>query len=267
MSFFSELGAQTLHALQQQLVAEMLETGFGGFSLADALLKPRMKSGREISAQALTGRIRSDAGMLRQASSNVSEAGAIAEIIRGGAGSIADSLQRMQEIANTVASGETLTSAMSAEYNSLAKAIEGTVASTSYNGIYLMDKTQWRNDERVSADDAISIQAGTGSRPLTLQDFSGLSADITANTDLSSAAGAASTAAYLSEQLKAAQMQEASYKSLASSFTSEAESIDRQADILAVTAARAEKGAAEDPFSRLLYRILSDQGKLFDESL
>ena len=58
----------------------------------------RYKSGSEMMAEALTGRIRSDSSMLQQGSKNATEAANIATIIANSASSIRDNLTSMLSV-------------------------------------------------------------------------------------------------------------------------------------------------------------------------
>jgi flagellin len=259
------LQAQLLFMLQQQLSEQL--SGSGGISLADSLLQRRQKSGREISAAALTGRIRSDAGMLRQASRNVGEGAAIASQLKEGITSLVDSLKKMREVVKGAAipGGGGVTPAAEQAYADLREAVTGAIKSTSYNGISLMNGSAWTNDERVNGQNGaigtITISAGGGVRTLTLSDLSSLITDPDITTSLSSA-NLGDLEKSLSTKIQTMEMHEKSYASLASHMESEAKSINRQATILDATASRSITGAAPDSSASLLYYLLSDQGKI-----
>ena len=265
--------AQLMLVLQQQLIDQVLDSG-GGSSLTDALLQKRQKSGREIAAAALTGRIRSDAGVLRQAARNVREGGGIASMAHEGVSSIVESLSGMQKLVQDVAGGADPSSAQAA-FNDFASSIKGVLTSTDYNGIKLLDGGKWSGDERLTPvpgsggkNSSLSIADGKGTRTLTLTDFSDLASSPILNSDLSSLSAAELTdlSSNLTALTKNMQLYEKSYASLASSMGAEARSIDRQAKILDVTAARSMAGAGRDPASNLLYLLLSDQGKIINNS-
>lgn len=266
MSTPSLLQGQIALLLQQQRIGQLHESG-QGLSLAEALLQPRRKSGREIAAEAITGRIRSDGGMLRQSARNLREGGDIASIAQKGVSSIVESLQKMRDLARKVADG-TADSGAAAAYASYASGIKGVVKSTAYNGISLMDRAQWASDDRISISGSgdtgsIDIQSGKTARTIRLADFSGMAVGSTLNTSLDTGSADA-LATELTVLIKNAQMHENSYRSLASSMNSEAKSVERQSRILDLSASRAIAGAKTDPASRLLYFLLSDQGKLID---
>ena len=266
----SFLRTHTLAFLQQQIISEILQGGneLSG-SLVDTLLKPRASSGKEKAAAALTGLMRSDAGMLRQASRNVQEGSSVASMALEGTKALSKSIQRMIDIAQQVADDPGLETSLTPEFNSLKQTIAGKVEGTKYNGISLMDKGGW-GDERVnwngvSDNSSISIQSGESARPLSLRDFSSMSDDINA-LDLTPA-NISNTITDLTTKLGTVDLQSALYKDTASGFTSDAKSLERQADILTSTAARAETAALKNPRSLLLHLILGDQGNIFDQSL
>ena len=253
--------------LQQQLIGQLSNLG-DGISLTEALLQRQRKSGREISAEAITGRLRSDVGSLRQSARNLREGGAIAEIAQKGVGSIVESLKKMQELAAGVAPNSAMTAAQAAAYQAHADSIQSIINNTSYNGIsLLMNGGRWDADERVAVSGntgTIGIQAGRGMRNLTLTDFSDVAEDTgvsdltNTSTDFTALAGELSV---LAQNMK---MHERSFGHIASSMESEAKSLERQSRIMDLTATRTIAGAGTDPTSRLLFFLLSNQGKLID---
>ena len=272
--------------LQQQLLGQLANMD-GGLSLTEALLQRQRKSGREISAEAITGRLRSDVGSLRQTARNLREGGAIAEIAKVGTSSIAESLEKMQKLAQSITSTSTAAeiTAANTAYNDLAAGIQSVISNTTYNGISLMNGSRWAADPdgRVTPTGdgitgTIGIQAGRGVRTLTLTDFSN-NADLNTvltKDALSTAVNAPPPAnptdptaldtliTNLSTQLKTMQMYEKSYGQIASSMESEAKNVERQSRIMDLTATRTIAGAGTDPASKLLFFLLSDQGKLID---
>ena len=267
---YSTLRLQTMALLRSQLINQALQSSGSVDSLIYHTLmnaQPR-DTGRDISNAALTGRIRSDAGMLRQASKNVSEGGSILTLAATATQSISAALTRMQTLAQGVADG-TLTPAAQTEYNTLAANISGTIASTAYNGISLLNGNAWAGDERLSVSGSglqktgtLGIQAGTSSRPLTLTDLSSLESTL-AGTDLSNTTNAAAAATTISNLLGSVNTLDQSYESQAGNFSSEAKSLKRQAGILAATAARAQQNPEVDSATLLLDMLLKERGRLF----
>jgi len=269
MTMSSMLQGHITFLLQKQLI-EQLSGLSDSTSLTEALLQRHRKSGREIAAEAITGRIRSDAGVLRQSARNLREGGDMAEIARTGVASIVESLKKMHDLALNAPADGVDTNA----YRAHVESIQNVIRSTSYNGISLLsrfqyrkdgnnwlEQPQWGVDERVSlnnttpATGSINIQAGNGTRTVTLTDFSGMNLPDFDDPSL---------ATKLSELISTMKMHERSYGQLASSMASEAKSIERQSRILDLSATRTISGAGTDPASRLLFFLLSEQGKLID---
>ncbi len=282
------LRLQTLALLGQQFLAQAIAKG-GSLDdvIADTLLHPRPQSGREISAAALTGRIRSDAGMLQQASRNAEEGAAIAKIAQDAAGSVEDILTRMQTLAQSVSDG-TATADAADTYRNLASSLKAVISGTQYNGISLLDGDGWTGDERLarSADGKsadLSIQMGAAPSSFTLRDLSDLK-NFNPDTDLTPA-NIEATLSTLSESAATAKTLASGYRVMAGTYANEAKHLNHQADILAVTAARAQTGAAaadaaaasrtgkeasgvsESQIRNLLLdMLLRDQGKFLDTS-
>lgn len=264
---------QTIIMLQQQLINQMLQFDSGD-SLKNTMFKRREKSGRQISAEALTGRIRSDSRVLRQASANLQEGAAIAGMAGAATTSMLASLEKMRELAlERVTSGVNAPGAVST-YNDLAAGVKGTIRSTNYNGISLMDGGGWSDDERlrVAGDGksaSLDIQAGRTARPLTLTDFS----DLLNGLDNGSAALEGSTADAqavadsLSEIISTIKLQDKSYAYMADSFASDAKRMDRQSELLGKAAERNIPGKRKETVNGPLSMLLSDQGKIVDNSL
>ena len=268
----SFLETQAVAMLRQQLIRQIIESGSGG-SLADSLFERRQKTGRQISAEAITGRIRSDAGMLRQASRNAGEGADIAKTANAATSSLLTSLGQMRDLAATMASTGVNAPGAVDSYNALAAGIQNTINTTAYNGISLMNKNKWPGDDRltVSSDGttaSLPIQVGTSSRPLVLTDFSGILSGVgDGATALDNAASAQDAANQLSGIISTVQMQDRTYAAMASSFASESKSIKRQSKLLDETAARNIPGPQTDPLLKLLYNLLSNQGNVLDSAL
>lgn len=267
----SFLETQAVAMLQQQLIRQIIESGGG--SLVDSLFERRQKTGRQISAEAITGRIRSDAGMLRQASRNAGEGADIAKTANTATSSILTSLGQMRDLAATVAGSGVAAPGVIDNYNALASGIQHTINTTAHNGISLMNKNNWPGDERltISSDGttaSLPIQVGTSSRPLVLTDFSGILNGVNdGSAALGNATSAQDAANQLSGIISTVQMQDRTYAAMTSSFASEAKSIKRQSKLLDETAARDIPGQQTDPLLKLLYKLLSNQGNVLDNSL
>jgi flagellin len=271
----STLGLQTLSLLRDQIISSAL---MDGESLDEFILSALLgssstqSSGREKSAGALSGRMRGDAGMFRAASRNMAEAGTIATMARKGANSVKDALTEMQSLAQGVADGSMSAVDAQSAYMDLANSITGTMKSTAYNGINLLDSSTWGADERldynaVNGTAAISIQAGAAPTTLTLRD---MELGTFAATDLNDAAAAAATATRLSGLTKNVETIESGYEGMAARFSSERKHFSYQSAVLESSARRAvdEAGAGNEPDmkSLLLDFILKNSGRIVDSA-
>lgn len=272
----SSLRLQTLALLGQQFLAQALVNG-GSLNevVADTLLKPQTASGRQKSAAALTGRIRGDAGMLRQAGGNAAEASLMAGMVKDATFSLGENLNKMLTIVQSVANGETTAAEAKSAYDSLAGTVAATIGNTAYNGISLLDGTNWKNDERLTVEASgtaasLNIQLGNSGSAFNLRDLSHLTS-FSAAADLTPAELDA-TKAVLSLGITTVNTLSSGYGAMAESYASEAKHLKYQADNLALAAARAQFPAAGDDAppgeeavnALLLDILLRDQGKLVD---
>ena len=135
------------------------------------------KSGKEMMAEALTGRIRSDSAMLRQGAKNATEASSIASIVAKSASTILTNLNQMLTLAQEVKADSTKGAADSVKFKALAQEITATIANSKYNNISMLSKAGWTGDSRlrISADGnsaTLKLQVGYDSSKFTLNDMS-----------------------------------------------------------------------------------------------
>ncbi|MCC8193560.1 MAG: hypothetical protein LIP28_02810, partial [Deltaproteobacteria bacterium] len=99
---------QTLALLGQQFLNQALVNGGSLNSVvADILLHPKAgTSGKEKTAAALTGRIRSDAAVMRQGARNAAEAAGMAELVKNATLTVAGTLSEMQTLVQSVRNGQ-----------------------------------------------------------------------------------------------------------------------------------------------------------------
>ena len=268
------LRLQTLALLGQEFLTQALANGGSlNSAVADALLQSKtQRTGRDIAASALTGRIRSDAGMLRQSAKNASEGAAMATLIKEGTLSAADTLNKMQTVMQQASTS--YTPALQTEYDNLVSSLKATIANTQYNGIALLDGNQWDADERLarSGDTAsLDIRMGGGTSAFSLRDLSSLG-DYE-GLDLQDTPALAGKISQISEDIGTVSTMSTGYEAIAGSYLSEAKRLESQSDILAQAAHRAQYGvgdASVDPEGAvkniLLDFILREQGKLVDTS-
>ena len=199
----------------------------------------------------------------------------MATLIKNSTFAIAETLNKMQTTMQQAAASAT-PEEYQAEYDNLASSLEAVITNTQYNGISLLDGTQWGTDERLARDGntaTLGIHMGGGVSSFSLRDLSTLGAyngldlqDHTALTD---------KLAQVSKDLGTVSTMSTGYEAIAGSYLGEAKRLDSQAEILAQTAQRAQYGASSIEGSSnsegaiqniLLDFILRDQGKLVDKS-
>ena len=261
-------------ALMNQVWTEMMRAGVNGLV--------RNTGGADLLGAALGGGLRADAAMLRQASSNVSEAQGMMNMAARASGNIASLLKEAQTLADDFLAategmipGTTAYDALYEQYQPLyeaiSKNIDSIIKNTVYNGISLLNGNAWTNgDERLSVTrDAgnnpvaasVHIQAGDSGFPLVFSNMSTDFFDVAAKRGLydnpavrTGLAGLQSSAQTLADL----------YAGRAGSLQSQAASLQSQAKILGEAAAkRAGTSASVSTESILLDLILRNTGGIF----
>ena len=109
--------------------------------------------------EAITGRLRADSATIRQGARNVKEAAAMVGIAAEATGTIRSTLEEMQDIATKIKDGDLIwNTTIRDEYNSLRDKITSIVQSTTYNGIALLDSTQWGTSQ-IDSGGAVYVQS------------------------------------------------------------------------------------------------------------
>lgn len=217
-------------------------------------------SDKEMMAAALTGRIRTDASMLRQGAKNATEGANIATLIATSTSTVRDNLNQMLTLAQEVKADSTKGSVNGAAFTALAGELSSVASGTIYNNISLLNKNGWTNDSRltISGDGKSStfkLQRGYGSSTFTLNDLSYL--DYLKSVDLSS--GSLDIDALISDlstQINTVGVIYSRNNSLSGSYKSEASVLVEQADILN-KAAQDAMPSEEDPLLRDIGSIIS----------
>ena len=211
-------------------------------------------------AAPLTGRIRTDASMLRQGAKNATEGANIATMIATSTSSVRDNLNQMLTLAQEVKADPTKGSVNGAAFTALAGELSSVASGTKYNNISLLNKNGWTNDSRltVSGDgksSTFTLQMGYGRSTFTLNDLSYL--DYLKSVDLSS--GSLDVNALISDlstQINTVNVIYSRNNSLSGSYTSEAKVLVEQAGILD-KAAKDAMPSEEDPLLRDIGSIIS----------
>ncbi|GAB6113172.1 flagellin [Desulfomicrobium salsuginis] len=240
-----------------------------GANLREMVLgRPAVKPLTNPYDQAITGRLRADSATIRQGARNVTEAASMVGIAAEAVGTIKSTLEDMQDIATKIKTGELVwNTTIRDEYNSLRDKITGIVQSTLYNGIALLDSTQWGTDQ-IDSGGAVHVQAFlSGGFDVTFKaldsptpPWSNLS-----GASLNNATGLQTELLELSELLGYVGTVEDIYTKRASGLNFQASSLESQADLLdqAVEARRQSPTLSlEEILVRLLLR---DTGTLMDE--
>lgn len=112
--------------------------------------------------QAISGTLRADSDATRQASRNVGEAASMMGVAKNAMGTIVDALESMESIIEDIEAGDldATSSVVQADYNALRDKITGTISSTDFNGIYMLDSSQWNTDQ-ISSGGQVYIQSST----------------------------------------------------------------------------------------------------------
>ncbi len=149
--------------LQQDMLTNQL---FGGSSVASNLRS--MVLGGPVKAttftqpfeEAISGQLRGDAGAVRQASRNVGEASSMMGVARTEMAVIVDALEDMEDIIDKINEGELdgSSAVVQSDYNSLRDKITGTISGADFNGIAVLDSTQW-DTSQIDANGNVFIQS------------------------------------------------------------------------------------------------------------
>jgi flagellin len=217
--------------------------------------------------EAITGRLRADSGTIRQGARNVKEAAAMVGIAAEAVGTIRSTLEEMQDIATKIKNGDLIwNTKIRDEYNSLRDKITSIVESTLYNGIALLDSTQWGTSQ-IDSGGAVYVQAFlNGGFDVT---FKALDSPTPPWSDLqgaslNNATGLQNELLELSDLLGDVSTIEDIYTERASGLEYQAAALESQANLLdqAVEARRQTPTLSlEEILLRLLMR---DTGTLFD---
>lgn len=151
----------TSQLLQQDILTNNYLLGSTvGASLRDMVLnQQRIQPLTQPYDEAITGTLRADAAAVRQNSRNVSEA---ASLMGTGASAVAqmyDALEQMEGIIDDLDSGDlTYSSSVANDFDALVAKITGLIESTDFNGINMLDSSQW-GTEQIDSNGQVYIQA------------------------------------------------------------------------------------------------------------
>ena len=109
---------------------------------------------------AISGTLRADAQTTRQASRNVGEAAAMTGVARTEMATIVDALNNMEDIIDDINNGELdgSSAVVQSDFNALRDKITGTYAGADYNGIAVLDSSQWGTNQ-IDSNGNVFIQS------------------------------------------------------------------------------------------------------------
>jgi len=149
------------------------------------------RSGRQIMAEALTGRMRGDAAVMRQGARNATEASAMAETAASAAHSLNKTLGEMVKLVDGAIQNPSTVSTVNDTFRTLAEKLQVTLDNARHNGIALLDGSQWAADSRVQAgsngNGSLTLQLGYRESDFALadlQDLKSIAQDLTTVPDL-----------------------------------------------------------------------------------
>ena len=110
--------------------------------------------------EAISGTLRADAGATRQASRNVGDSAAMMGVARTEMAVIVDALSGMENIIDKINTGELdgTSAVVQSDYNALRDKITGTISGADFNGIAVLDSTQWGTSQ-IDSNGNVFIQS------------------------------------------------------------------------------------------------------------
>jgi flagellin len=110
--------------------------------------------------QAMSGTLRADAQSVRQASRNVGEAAAMMGVARTEMATIVDAVNDMEDMIDKINSGELdgSSAVVQSDYDALRDKITGAISGADYNGIAMLDSSQW-DTSQIDANGNVYIQS------------------------------------------------------------------------------------------------------------
>lgn len=220
------------------------------------------------SDQAITGRLRSDSAALRQNAANVSEAASMAGLAASTLDTIVSTLEEMEDLALQIKTGELdYSSTVETEYNELRDKISGLIEGTLYNGMAMLDSSQWGTSQ-IDSDGNVYIQSMlNGGFNLTFHalddvSWSDLDGSNLENLVAGDLQGQLDTlSGYISDMETIADI----YSGREDNLTGQATAMQSQADLLDQVVASQTQSSASSLESLLLRLLSQTSGSLLDE--
>ncbi|XPV77466.1 MAG: flagellin [Desulfovibrio sp.] len=224
------------------------------------------------SEQSLNSRLRTDSRTLAMAADNLSEAKSLYETAQTASSSIKSSLTRMKDIIEKVDDGTYTQADVQSEYDNLFGSISSQVQNTDYNGMKLLDGSNWGTDDRftVNGDHGIFEIFAGGSNGINMSlnnlydDLVDDGSPIFASTDLD-AANRATALATVTARLSQMTTISDSYSNIASSLGSQSDSLDTQSNIADQAARNRAPDSTKSLEELLLDYVANQTGSVINE--
>lgn len=221
--------------------------------------------------EAMSGTLRADAGATRQAASNVGEAASMMGIARNDMATIVDALEDMEDIIDKINTGELDESSavVQADYDALRDKITGIISNSDYNGIALLDGSQWGTNQ-IDSDGSVHIQSSdSGGFDVTFYDIDNYNWAVLQGSELDDGAGGdiaaqlASVQSYLSDMEAVLDV----YQGKEDSLGSQQLQLESQAQLLDQAAQLRKPSDPNYSMEQLLADLVAKQlGTLVDSS-
>ncbi len=263
----------SMQLLEQGLLTNAYLTGSGvAASLRDMVLSRQpVQPLTNPFDEAITGTLRADARSTMQNSRNVEEAAKLMGVAHDGVAQIYSALSDMKDIIDQLDDGTlTYDSTVQSDYDSLRDQVKALVSNTDFNGIYMLDGSQW-NTEQIDADGKVYIQAyKDGGFYLNFHDLDSINWDALEADDgvddLSDATYRASQETILNGYTDQIGSISEIYESREASLELQATRLASQADLLEQAAeARRTSSSGLDAEQVLLDLILASTGSIVDQ--
>lgn len=220
--------------------------------------------------EAMSGTLRADAGATRQASRNVGEAASMMGIARNDMATIVDALNDMEDIIDKINTGELdeTSAVVQADYDALRDKITGIISSSDYNGIALLDGSQWDTNQ-IDANGNVHIQTSDdGGFNITFHDIDDYNWAVLQGSELDDGAAdlatqLATVQSYLSDMEAVLDV----YKGKESSLGAQQLQLESQAQLLDQAAQMRKPNDPNYSLEKLLADLVAEQlGTLVNSS-
>lgn len=249
------------------------QTGYNGLSLQEFIKgkrdRPKRRDPGIMLGEALNGIMRSDPGLLRHASINLSEGVKIAKLASESVMAIQEKIRCMRETVRDLRApeqGSNIRLALRAEYNRMSGLIAADVQNASYRGMKILDGSAWKQEKYITPDPGgdtgkIVLQAGRETVALTLFNIASLTRFRPTDTEEGSLTV---TDRMLLEVNSLFSSIREIYDARATLYAAESVSYERRADLLDAARQRVNPGDEQALRDILLEIIMREPGTFFN---